>query len=254
MGNFYLLLAETYQKLKRYEEGIVAIDKALEYETQVYYYYFKGVLLFDQGKYKESIESYSNAIDLNPRASVYYANRGKAYRFIDKEKAILDFDKSLSIECNSKAYMQKGYTLYDLKRYEEALEALQKGILLCPDVADAHCCLGDTLDHMGRHEEAIPAYDDALRLCEDDSITWNNKGVALNNLKRYEEAITALDRSIELDPEDATAYCQKGYSYFHLGELDLAMQLYDKAIQLYPEYEKAIARRSELQKLLANKQ
>jgi predicted O-linked N-acetylglucosamine transferase (SPINDLY family) len=59
---------------------------------------------------------------------------------------------------------------------------------------------GGTLYELKRYEEAIAHYDKALSLKPDYHEAWSNKGVTLNDLKRYEEAIAHYDKALSLKP------------------------------------------------------
>jgi tetratricopeptide (TPR) repeat protein len=52
----------------------------------------------------------------------------------------------------------EGYVLYYARRYESALESLQKALPLDPDFALVHSWLGRTYLVMGRYEEALNSF------------------------------------------------------------------------------------------------
>jgi serine/threonine protein kinase len=65
---------------------------------------------------------------------------------------------------------------------------------------------GYSLHNLNRYEESINAYNRALVIDPNISAAWHNKGYALYHLKYYEEAIQAYDRAIEIDPNDSAAW------------------------------------------------
>ena len=62
---------------------------------------------------------------------------------------------------------------------------------------------GGTLVDLGRYEEALKSYDKAIELNPDDANAWYGKGIALVNLgrheKSYDKALESLSKAIELD-------------------------------------------------------
>ena len=64
-------------------------------------------------------------------------------------------------ELSAVKWFSKGFALYELGRYEEAIECYDKAIELDPDYADAWKHKGDALYELGRYEEAIECYDKA---------------------------------------------------------------------------------------------
>jgi tetratricopeptide (TPR) repeat protein len=81
-------------------------------------------------------------------------------------------------------------------RSEEALEVYDRLLVLTPNMAD-HILndKGVTLNNLGRYNEAIQAFDAALETHPDQPSILGNKGVALYELGRHEEAIDFLCRS-----------------------------------------------------------
>ena len=57
---------------------------------------------------------------------------------------------------------------------------------------------GNSLAQLERHEEAIGCYDEAIRLNPEDYITWNNKGRSLKELGRDDEAEECFAKAKEL--------------------------------------------------------
>ena len=64
---------------------------------------------------------------------------------------------------------------------------------------------GYSLYEQGKYEEAIKAYDEAIRLDPNLAQAWNNKGEALRNQGKSDAAIKAYDEAIRLDPNYAQA-------------------------------------------------
>ena len=65
---------------------------------------------FKQGDFEKAIESFSKAIQINPKISKYFFNRGNAYRKIRKiEESISDAQEAIELdESNIKAHNLMG--------------------------------------------------------------------------------------------------------------------------------------------------
>lgn len=59
---------------------------------------------------------------------------------------------------------------------------------------------GYSLYESGRYEEAIAAYNEAIKIDPVFKAAWYNKGLALYKLGRYDEAVAAYDEVIRIDP------------------------------------------------------
>ncbi len=64
---------------------------------------------------------------------------------------------------------------------------------------------GKTLLEENKFEEALGFFDQALLLNQNDPELWNYKGIVLRSIGRYDEALECFNKSLELDPRDKTA-------------------------------------------------
>ena len=135
---------------------------------------------------------------------------------------------------SAQQWFEEGYTLRDLKRYQEALAAYKQAIRLDPNYAAAYNGKGYALNGLKRYQEALAAFEQAIRLNPNYANTYNGKGYALGNLKRYQEALAAFEQAIRLDPNYAAAYNGKGYALHDLKRYQEALAAYKQAIHLDP--------------------
>ncbi len=116
--------------------------------------------------------------------------------------------------------------------------------------ADKYYNEGITLYNQKKYDEAIAKFDKALEIDQNhakskeySAYAWANKGLALYHQNKYSEAITCYDKAIAIDPNDAYAWYMKGYilSNTYIGKYDedqinLAIMYFDKAIAIDPNY------------------
>ncbi|MBU7018873.1 MAG: tetratricopeptide repeat protein, partial [Theionarchaea archaeon] len=138
------------------------------------------------------------------------------------EEALEAFEKAIELDDkNISAWINKGYALRNLRRYEEALEAFEKAIELDDKNVDAWITRGYALGILERYEEALEAFEKAIELDDKNVDAWTNKGYALFELERNEEALEAFEKAIELDDKNISAWINKGYALRNLRiELD----------------------------------
>src|SRR5581483_4633366 len=108
---------------------------------------------------------------------------------------------------NARAYGAKGYALYGLKRYEEALVCYEQARKLDPTELIYLFNKGNALKELGHHAESMAVFEELLAAYEQElqqggaSVSIHvGKGNALYELKRYEEALAAYDQALEIDP------------------------------------------------------
>ncbi|KAK5579513.1 hypothetical protein RB653_009197 [Dictyostelium firmibasis] len=84
----------------------------------------KGNQLFGQQKYKESIEYYTLAIQLDSTNAILYGNRAMAYlKMKNYQQCEIDSTRCLNLDPTyTKAYHRRGIARVELKRFEEAIQ------------------------------------------------------------------------------------------------------------------------------------
>jgi tetratricopeptide (TPR) repeat protein len=156
------------------------------------------------------------------------------------------YNEALAIDPGDVSHLyNKGLTLTDLGKYEEAITYYDK--VLAINSTDFTLCIcvlyankGLSLDALGKYEEAITYYDKALAINSnssspyDPSFILNNKGLALDHLGKAQEAITYYDKALALDADDAEVLYNKGLALDHLGKTDEAMIYYNKSLSMRP--------------------
>jgi len=137
-----------------------------------------GCCLLEFKQYKEAVDSYSEAIDLNPDNYCAYIERGKIYAGLqwdfykiphlkvyedkyleanvkDISKAIEDFTSAIEIDpTNDDAYYQLGECYQELKRYEEAIADFDEVIEFEPEWSTAYSCRGRCYKEWGKIDKA----------------------------------------------------------------------------------------------------
>jgi tetratricopeptide (TPR) repeat protein len=129
----------------------------------------EGVALFSQGKIKESIPLFTEALRLNPK--------------------------------HAEAHYNLGVALHNLGNLKEAVEHYTQSIRLKPNNAEAHYNLGVAYHSQGDVEKAVREYNRAVRLKSDYPQAYNNLGVAYYSQGKYEDAIAQYTKALKLKPD-----------------------------------------------------
>jgi eukaryotic-like serine/threonine-protein kinase len=142
-------------------------------------------------------------------------------------------------------WINRGYSLHSLGRYDEAVACFNKALEISPDDAPAHGSLGIALQAKGDLDGAIAEYRTALRLQPDDAATHSNLGTALRDKADLDEAIAEYRRAIRLQPELALPHYNLGnalrdkaatLSFSYLRDLEEAIAEYRVALRLQPDF------------------
>jgi len=160
-------------------------------------------------------------------------NRLKRY-----DEALECLDKAIEIDSNyARAWANRGDVLDNLKRYDDALVSLDRALEVDANYRWAWANRGNVLNNLKRYDEALASFDRALEVDANYQWAWANRGNVLNNLKRYDEALVSFDRALELDANDQWAWALRGYVLYNLKRYDEALVSYDRVIELDANYQ-----------------
>src|SRR5262249_23626307 len=95
-----------------------------------------------------------------------------------------------------------------------------RALTLRPDYPEVLVNRGVTLHELKRFEEAVASYDRALTLRPDFPEVLVNRGVTLHELKRFEEAVASYDRALTLRPDLAGAHFNKAICRLLIGDFE----------------------------------
>jgi len=100
-------------------------------------------------------------------------------------------------ETSADALLEHGISLCRRARWREAIDPLQKAVVLDPSMVAAHYQLGEAYNQTDRLAEALEAYQAAVRIQPDHWRAQNRIGVVLDRLGRPQEATVAYQRARE---------------------------------------------------------
>ena len=110
--------------------------------------------LYIKGKYKEALEFYDRALEINSK--------------------------------NGELWFDKGESLCGLGRYEEAVACYDRALELKPEDGHIWYGKGEALRNSGKYYEAITCYDKTVEFDPLAGSAWYGRGEALNCLGNYE--------------------------------------------------------------------
>lgn len=123
-------------------------------------YIKQGLVYGQQGKHKEALSAFKEAIRLDPNNPLGQSLVGTAYSSLGQfEAAIPYYKKAISLKPDFYSpYFNLGSVYNHLNRNQEAVEAYKQAIKLKPDDVDSHYNLGVTYSDLGNREAALKEY------------------------------------------------------------------------------------------------
>jgi tetratricopeptide (TPR) repeat protein len=131
----------------------------------------------------------------------------------------------------------RGFALYSLGRYEEALEAFEIARRFSENgkVKIACCGKGLVFAHMGDWEKTLRVFDGILVSDPENLLASVIKAFVLIRLQKFESASSILERLIEEDIDSDLQACLLGLACSRLGNFERALWAYKEAIEIKPK-------------------
>ncbi len=194
--------------------------------------------LLTRSKSTESLEQWQKRPPI--RAYPHYSQGRMKLNAEDYKEAINDFDKAIQLNPNLAIfYSVRGAAKFGLGNAEGAIADFEKGLKLADGISDeTYLMLGTVKLTVGDYENAITHFDKAIRLTPKFVGAYHARAFAKFKLNDYESAIIDLDKTIEIDPTDASLYKSRaiiktafGESEAKQGKTKTARHLYEQAIE-----------------------
>ncbi|MCD4703116.1 MAG: tetratricopeptide repeat protein [Methanosarcinaceae archaeon] len=207
-------------KLSRYDDALNIIDQALESEPDRPNYLFsRGFVLLALENPDSALESFERSAAMAPKlADSWYYMGMIFYHRKQYDRALECYDKALEYadtlhfpfprysflnlfptprikDNNAEILYCKGNTLYEMGRYEDALEALEAAIETRAQFVEAWQSIGNTRLKLGKQTAAHSAFECVLHLDPTNVDAWRCKGDILSDEGQMEEAEDAYKRS-----------------------------------------------------------
>ena len=167
-----------------------------------------------------------------------------------------------------------GELLLEMGRLDEAEDSFRRALVLAPDTAAGHFCLGEVAAHRQQAEAAARAFKRALKIdpnypraharlaallvrkgriqeaakhilaelqrCGDDSVMLQELGQLLLEAHLNHQANAVLRRLVVLSPEDPYAQHNLAVSFFKMDRLEEGIKHCRRALKLKPDYPLAL--------------
>lgn len=137
------------------------------------------------------------------------------------------------------AFARQGELLLNDGRADEAIDALQRAVLLDPSLDTAYTNLGNAYAKKGDYASAVAAYEKALAIRPASALAHMNMGIAQTALRQIPDAVAHLEKAVELAPDSAEAQFNLGKAYSDVGKYADAERALRGALTILPDYEEA---------------
>lgn len=216
------------------ERPPVLLSDFLNKITPADYSLNEGFILFLRGDDDRAMESYDNAIRLNPTYFQAYNNRGNIFEKKGSlDQAISDYTKALVINPGyAQAYLNRAAAYAARGEADKAISDYTTAIGLWPENAYAYFSRGNCYFATGDFDQAIADYTTTVQIEPGRAQAYHNRGFVYAAKQDYDQAITDYNRAIENDSGYAIAYASRADAYRKKGNTAQALSDYSRALEL----------------------
>jgi TonB family protein len=165
-------------------------------------YFNRGIASIASGKYKDAVESLTQAVAVNPQDAIAHAKLGLAYSGLGQHKpAIAEFKQAIKLNrafVDADSYFSLGVAHLALADYPSAIDPLKQALY----GVKAKVLEDRTKSTAGPGEAEI---NDAL-------------GRAYYGIGSYRQAVKAFETAVRLKPNLASSHFGLGLSYMEVGD------------------------------------
>ena len=198
--------------------------------------------LLVQGNIGEAIQAYNQVIEMSSEnepeilAGAYH-NRGLSfYRQRQYQKAITDYDMSISIdERNADSYINRAKAYFALAMNDEALADFSKAIELSPEYSVGHSNRAMLYFLMDRTAESILDIDQAIALAPERALFHFYRGEIHVKAKQHAIAIADYTTACNLKADVPHGFIGRGKCFAAMGHFEKALADFERALVIAPE-------------------
>jgi Flp pilus assembly protein TadD/O-antigen ligase len=200
------------------------------------------------GKLHHRFENWEAAQVAFERSLLYHPNHPGVLYYLGRtlvqmgktEEAVDTINRAIVLEpLRSEYRVTLGTALGQLGRFDEASESLGQALKLDPNSKSAYYAMGGVERGRGNNTAALKAFDDALMLDPKDRETRNSRARQLIQLGRFDEAVFELREIIGEDPTFVSPRMNLAVALFSKEDDQAALQVCRELLERWPEYQAA---------------
>ncbi len=272
MNNEYHNLGNALQESGKFDEAVIAYQKAVELNPDFSWsYHCLGDVLVKLERWEESIVAYNKAVELNPEFSWSYHNLGDVLLKLEQwEDAAAAYCCEIELKSDfAWSFCNLGDALIQLKKWDEAINVYLKAIVidrnlpeiyeklgyvlrqtesdlnsvfqqcqlpLVPENREFYLDLGRSLARCDRPESAIIFFKLLLTNEPNCDIWAAQLGEFLQEQEKCDRALASSRECVAQKPDDCWSYYNLGAVLSHQKKWDEAATSFLKAIAINPDF------------------
>ncbi|MCB0479368.1 MAG: tetratricopeptide repeat protein [Crocinitomicaceae bacterium] len=238
----FMVRAEAYNKLGRFDLSIVDAKKVYEYSKDDYdnmIFYadmLMDALIYNPNLIEEAKVIYEKAVEMFPDKARGFLGMGKVYTLVNNpDEAFKFINKALKIdETLSEGYYLKGFIYQSQGKTKLAISSYMTSVEQDPSFTEGYIILGSIFSKYGDQKSQDLAegyFRSALSIEPLNRDAFYGLGMLYQNQKKLDSAMAQYQTIVELDSTYSIAWYNQGWIYMNYSdEIDSAIYFFEKAI------------------------
>jgi len=236
-NNYYI--GHTYLFQEKYDDAEYYLDMAIEKDGKNPLIYLdKGIVLYNQKKYDDAINTLYFSTELNPELAKTYYYLSLCYEKNNQlEVALQSAETALEKDSlYADAWFKAGYIAFELDSFIISKKNYKKLIQIDSLNKYGLVNLGLTYSYLEKNDSALLYYNKTIKLYPKYNLVYNNKGYIFQKQGNYKEAIKTYSKALKLNEEDTRPLWNRGDCYFELKKYNDAINDFKKVYKINPDY------------------
>jgi tetratricopeptide (TPR) repeat protein len=234
-SDLYTFLGGCYMELNIPDSAQIIYKMGTErFPEKTHYHRTLGWLLAAKQQNAEAIDSYKNALALDPKNLVDNKVLGNLLISEDRiDEAITVYEKIIEIDPNDAAAQNTIAQLIGSTGDEDAfLDAKIKASNSDPKNTNLLYQIGEMYFKRDEYENSVTYFNKLLAINPEDAMALEFVGKAQQNMSKYKESISTYEKVLAVKPDNKKILCEMATCYRELNQLSKARSVANQAINI----------------------
>ncbi|KAI1309363.1 Stress-induced-phosphoprotein 1 [Halotydeus destructor] len=231
-----------FYKKKQFKQALECYSKAAELDPlDVTYLTNKAAVYFEQKQFDAVIKECEKAIEIGRENFTDFKLIAKAYsRMASAYKLKGDYK-------NAKTYFQKSLTehrtpetLTKLSEVDKVIKEEERKAFVNPEISLQEKEKGNDFFKKGKYPDALKHYTEAIKRNPEDAKLYSNRAACYQKLAEFPSALRDTEECIKLEPDFVKGHIRKGMALLAMREHSRATTAFQKALELDPNSAEAM--------------
>lgn len=237
----YLIRADIFLSQAKHDEALdvitIGLSTADDPDDICDLYLEQADIYEDMGYYMEVMDALKECLKVNPENDEALNRLWFCTELTEQYEDSRKFHKKMvdTYPYNQLAWFNLGHSYAGLKRYDEAIEALEFAVAIDENFELAYEMMGDVYFDKKEFSKALEAYHDTLKIGRPNKETLCKAAECYSQLKDYHKARVYFRKALAIDPNYDEAFFLIGETYRGEGNFSKAAEAFERAAKISPE-------------------